>query len=179
MTGRKEVKKLQMHMFQIILEPSSPIIEEPLSSSSGIQPGIVVGLFILGVVLVTLFSIAIYRFMRILRRPELHGTSREQIMKRWEQIEHTATQGTMGSKLAIIEADKLLDQVLRSMSMPGATLGERLKSTAYSYPNIRKVWGAHRLRNQLVHDTSFEMGSRQAKQALDDYKAALKVLNVM
>lgn len=166
-------------MFQIILEPSSPLIEEPLSSSSGVQPGTVVGLFIAGVVVVTLLGIAVYRLVRVFRRPELYGTSREQILKRWEQIEHTATQGTMGAKLAIIEADKLLDQVLRSMHMPGTTLGERLKSTAYRYPNIRKVWGAHRLRNQLVHDTSFEMGSRQAKQALDDYKAALKVLNVM
>ncbi len=166
-------------MFQIILEPSAPVIEERPISSVDKEASAIFGLFIMGVVVVTLFGIGIYRLMRVLRRPELHGTSREQILKRWEQVEHTATQGMMGAKLAIIEADKLLDQVLRSMAMPGTTLGERLKSTAYQYPNIRKVWSAHRLRNQLVHDTSFEMASRQARQALDDYKAALKVLNVM
>ncbi|MBP6945431.1 hypothetical protein KBD61_06480 [Patescibacteria group bacterium] len=166
-------------MFQIILEPSTPVIQELPTSPADKQASAIFGLFITGVVVVTLFGIGIYRLMRLLRRPELHGTSREQILKRWEQIEHTATQGVMGSKLAIIEADKLLDQVLRSMAMPGSTLGERLKSTAYQYPNIRKVWSAHRLRNQLVHDTSFEMASRQARLALDDYKAALKVLNVM
>ncbi len=166
-------------MFQIILEPSPPTIEELPASAADKQAGTIVGLFITGVVVVTLLGIGIYRMMRLLRRPELHGTSREQILKRWEQVELTAAQGVMGSKLAIIEADKLLDQVLRSMAMPGTTLGERLKSTAYRYPNIRKVWSAHRLRNQLVHDTSFEMASRQARQALDEYKDALKVLNVM
>ncbi len=166
-------------MLQIILEPSPTVIESPATVSSQISAGTVLGFFIGGVVLVTFLGIGIYRLLRVFRRPELHGTSREQIHKRWEQIEHTATQGVMGSKLAIIEADKLLDQVLRSMTMPGTTLGERLKSAGYQYPNIRHVWSAHRLRNQLVHDTSFEMGSRQARQALDDYKAALKVLNVM
>jgi hypothetical protein len=165
-------------MLQIILEPSAPKIEEPISTTNP-EAGTVIGLFIGGVVLITLLGIAVYRMARVLRRPELHGTSREQILKRWEQIEQTATQGVMGSKLAIIEADKLLDQVLRSMAMPGETLGERLKSTAYRYPNIRNVWGAHRLRNQLVHDTSFEMGTRQARHALDDFKAALRVLNVL
>lgn len=167
-------------MLQIILEPSSPVIsEEALTSSSDPSVGLVMGLFILGVVLVTVSGIVIYRFARRLRRPELHGVTREQILKRWEQIEHTSTQGVMGAKLAIIEADKLLDHALRSMAMPGQTLGERLKSAAYRYPTIREVWGAHRLRNQLVHDTSFEIGNRQARQALDDFKAALKVLNVM
>ena len=166
-------------MLQIILDPSPASITSDVSNSSDPSVGTIFGLFIAAVVVVIVLGIAVYRFLRLLRRPELHGTSREQILKRWEQIEHTSTQGIMGAKLAIIEADKLLDQVLRSMAMPGQTLGERLKSTAYRYPNIRQVWGAHRLRNQLVHDTSFELGARQGRQALDDYKAALKVLNVM
>ncbi len=169
-----------MFLFQIIVEPSEPALE-PISSSgsSNIHPGTIVGLFIGGVVLVTLVGIALYRLSRLFHRPELHGTSREQILKRWEDLERMSTQGVMGAKLAVIEADKLLDQVLRSLTMPGTTLGERLKSAVYKYPNIQRVWGAHRLRNQLVHDTSFEMGGRQARQALDDFKAALKVLNVM
>ena len=165
-------------MFQIVLEPSSISPFEPASTGT-VAPGSVLGFFLGGVVLVTLFGVVIYRAMRILRRPELHGTTREQVQKRWEIIEHTATQGVMGAKLSIIEADKLLDQVLKSMTMSGQTLGERLKSTAYRYPTIRNVWTAHRLRNQLVHDTAFELSSGQARQALNDFKAALKVLNVM
>lgn len=165
-------------MLQLILDPSSAPPASIVDPST-VSPGTVLGFFLGGVVLITFFGVFIYRAMRILRRPELHGTTREQIQKRWEQIEHTATQGVMGMKLAIIEADKLLDQVLKSMAMPGQTLGERLKSTAYRYPSIRDVWTAHRLRNQLVHDPAFELHSGQARQALNDFKAALKVLNVM
>lgn len=166
-------------MFQLVIEPSSPAAVFQSADPSAIAPGTVLGFFLLGVVLITFFGVLMYRAMRLLRRPELHGTSREQIEKRWALIEHTATQGVMGNKLAIIEADKLLDQVLKSMAMPGQTLGERLKLAAYRYPTIRNVWTAHRLRNQLVHDVTFELGSGQARQALNDFKAALKVLNVL
>lgn len=164
-------------MLQILVEPSEPTLE-PLSSSD-VNPGTIVGLFIGGVVVITLVGIVIYRLSRLFHRPELHGTSREQILKRWQEVERTSTQGVMGAKLAVIEADKLLDQVLRSLTIPGTTLGERLKAAAYTYPNIHRVWGAHRLRNQLVHDTASELSTRQARIALDDFKAALKVLNVM
>lgn len=165
-------------MFQILLEPSAQTVSDEPSVFSP-SAGASVGLFIGGVVVVTLLGILIYRLLRVMRRPELHGTTREQILKRWAQIELTYDQSTMGAKLAVIEADMLLDQVLRSMAMPGETLGERLKSAAYRYPDITRVWGAHRLRNQLVHDSAFELASRQARQALDDFRSALKVLNVM
>jgi hypothetical protein len=168
-----------MLLFQIIVEPTEPALEPIASGSSNVSAGTIVSLFLGGVVLVTLIGIALYRLSRVFHRPELHGTSREQILQRWQNLEQLSGQGMMGAKLAVIEADKLLDQVLRSLTIPGTTLGERLKAAAYNYPNIHRVWGAHRLRNQLVHDTSFEMGSRQARQALDDFKAALKVLNVM
>ena len=124
-------------------------------------------------------SIGIYKLMRLLYRPELHGLNRQRIEEIWKQIEKTAEQGTMGAKLAVIEADKLLDGVLKSIMMPGETLGERLKTAGYKYPSLRQVWGAHRLRNQLVHDSAFDLTTSQARRALRDYQAALKTLNVM
>ncbi len=81
--------------------------------------------------------------------------------------------------MAIVEADKLLDSSLKSMTIPGETLGERLKFASYKYPELRKVWFAHKLRNQLVHEASFEISVGQAKSALHEYKKALKVLHVL
>ncbi len=139
----------------------------------------VMPMLVAGVFVVLLVSVAIYKLLRLLRRPELNGMSRQKIVEMWTQIEKTAEQGTMGAKLAVIEADNLLDSVLKSLMMPGETLGERLKSAGYSYPGIRQVWGAHRLRNQLVHDSTFDLRTAQARSALRDYKSALQVLNVM
>ncbi len=162
-------------MLQFLVDPSSRFE----TGSTAPAVGTVMTVVVIGVVVCIVIGILAYRLIRALRRPELHGTSREQIAHLWVQIEASSNQGIMGTKLAIIEADKLLDRVLRSMYFPGDTLGERLKSAAFKYPAIRQVWGAHRLRNQLVHDTTFEITIRKAKQALDDYRAALKVLNVM
>jgi hypothetical protein len=134
---------------------------------------------IAAIVIVTVVGILIHRILRALRRPELFQMDREKIKETWAQIQNVSGQGTMGAKMAVIEADKLLDMALKSMLMPGETLGERLKVAAYKYPSIRNVWPAHKLRNQLVHEATFEISPRQAKQALNDFEKALKILNVM
>jgi hypothetical protein len=114
-----------------------------------------------------------------LTQPELVGLSREQIAERWAQIRQTSQQGLMGAKLAIMEADTLLDSGLKSMMMPGETLGERLKVASYKYPKLKNVWWAHKLRNSIAHEASFQISSYQAKQALDEFEKALKTLNVL
>jgi hypothetical protein len=121
----------------------------------------------------------IRQLIRYLTRPQMEGMSREQIAARWKEIRKTSEQGVMGAKLAIMEADTLLDAGLKSMMMPGETLGERLKVACYKYPHLRDVWPAHKLRNSLAHEATFQISARQAKQALDQFERALKVLNVM
>jgi len=133
------------------------------------------------VAVVVLFVLAslIVVARRFLSRPELHGMGREEIGRRWDEIERIGAGSVMGGKMAIVEADKLLDTALKSMAIPGETLGERLKFAGYRYPELKKVWFAHRLRNQLVHETSFELSHAQAKKALADYRHALKTINVL
>jgi hypothetical protein len=119
------------------------------------------------------------KLKRMLMRPEMAGLTREEIAKRWVQIRQTSTQGLMGAKLALLEADTLLDSGLKSLSMPGETLGERLKVACYKYPKLKNVWWAHKLRNSLAHDAAFQTSERQIRQALDEFERALKTLNVL
>jgi hypothetical protein len=134
---------------------------------------------VLGFLAILVVFFLIHKLLKALRRPELHDLDEKKIREVWAEILKTSDHGVMGAKLSIIEADKLLDRILKSMLMPGETLGERLKYAAYKYPSIRQVWGAHRLRNQLVHDAAFELTIRQAKGALQDYEKVFKTLNVM
>ncbi|MBI5655159.1 hypothetical protein HZC53_05930 [Candidatus Uhrbacteria bacterium] len=137
-------------------------------------------LAVVGVLLALIFVICgIWKIKRLLTRPEMMGMTREQVLKRWAEVRHTSKQGLLGAKLAIIEADTLLDSGLKSMMMPGDTLGERLKVAGYKYPKLRNVWWAHKLRNQLAHDSAFQISQREAERALDDFERALKVLNVL
>jgi hypothetical protein len=123
--------------------------------------------------------IAVLLIKKIISRPELHGLTRERIREKWNEIERVSAQGAMGAKMGVVEADNLLDGVLKSLMMPGETMGERLKVAGYKYPELRNVWFAHKLRNQIVHESTFDLTERQAKAAIHEYQRALKVLNVL
>jgi len=140
------------------------------------QFGVSIGLVLAGLILFIVFVLWI---KRRLTRPEMMGMSREEIAKRWVEVRKTSEQGVMGAKLALLEADTLLDVGLKSMMMPGETLGERLKVACYKYPKLQNVWWAHKLRNNLAHDASFQLSTRQARQAIDEFERALKTLNVL
>ncbi len=161
-------------IFQILFNANAP--QAPAATTGfGLWPA----LLLLGLVLVVILGVLFQKALRMLSRPEMIGLTPEKIRSTWEEIEKSSDSSLMGAKLAVIEADKLLDGVLRSMVIPGETLGERLKMAEYKYPAIRNVWPAHKLRNQLVHDSTFELSIAQAKRALKGFEAALKVLNVL
>lgn len=105
---------------------------------------------------------------------------REAMKGRWQEIENMVlASGEVSRKLAVVEADKLLDQALKTLAMPGMTLGERLKFAAYKYPQLKDVWWAHKIRNQLVHEASFHLERRMAIMAIKAYKVALKRLGAI
>lgn len=163
-------------IFQIVLQPTTPIA--PLGPTSEVSlsgVGTIVGVivaFLMGAVIIA-------GFLRKLKRPEMEGMTPQKVKQLWSQIEQSAKQGKMGEKIAIIEADKLVDNVLKSMLIPGGTMGERLKAAGYKYRNIRDVWPAHRIRNRLVHETDYELRGGDTKRTLADFRRALQVLNVM
>jgi hypothetical protein len=135
---------------------------------------------VLGLALAFLFLRGASRFFRRLFVPKLQGMDRGVIQARWDEIERMASAGgEMNLKMAVMEADKLLDYALKAMAIPGTTLGERLKFAAYKHPNIRNVWNAHRLRNQLAHEASYYLDPGFARKALRDFKDALRLLNVL
>ena len=149
-------------------------------ASSGLPFGVYIAIGIAAVIaLALLIGLAVW-IKRKLSRPEMYGLSREEVQKRWQRVRDTSKMnGQMGMKLALVEADVLLDAALKSLVMPGDTLGERLKVACYKYPKLKDVWWAHKLRNQLVHDHEFRLSDREVGRALDEFEKALKVLNVL
>lgn len=81
--------------------------------------------------------------------------------------------------VAIIEGDKLLDKAMMEMGAPGKTMGDRLKKRGDKFENLNAVWRAHKLRNAIAHEAGFEVSYRQAANALEVYKQALKDLGAI
>ena len=65
----------------------------------------------------------------------------------------------METKIAIIEADKLVDNILKKGGIKGSTLGERLRNTEKLVPRevYSNMWEAHKVRNMIVHDDDFDI----------------------
>ncbi len=107
-------------------------------------------------------------------------SDRAALRRRWAEIEQMSRGGgEMNRKMAVLEADKLLDQALKALSMAGTTLGERLRFAQYKYPELRDVWWAHRVRNQLVHEASYHLDAGLAVKAVRAYKRALQRLGAI
>lgn len=84
-----------------------------------------------------------------------------------------------GMMLAIIDADKLLDDALRKRGFKGKTMGERLVSAQRVLSDNDSVWYAHKLRNRLVHEPGVRLKKREAQNALSGFKQGLRDLGAL
>ena len=139
-----------------------------------------IGLLIAGVLVIFFISLIFRKIFYKFARPDLVGYSRKEIQSRWKEIEDLMEQKTdMSYRLAIIEADKLLDHTLKALGFAGSDMGQRLRSATYRHEKLRKAWYGHKLRNQIVHEASFQVTYWQAKDAMKSFYTALKELNVL
>jgi hypothetical protein len=129
-----------------------------------------IGAIVFGLVILYLVS----RFGRGLVQP----MNRRYYDKRWSEIlGRVKTQE--GMTLAVIDADKLLDEALKRRGYKGKTMGERLVAAQRSLSNNDTVWYAHKLRNRLVHEPGVRLRKNDAKNALAGIKQALKDLGAL
>ena len=100
---------------------------------------------------------------------------------RWEKIVVQAEVNPPQSySLAIIEADKFVDDVLKKMGLPGEHMADRLERL--NNDNLRtldKVWRVHRIRNELVHSPDFNISSVDTKDILGVYQKFLEELGAI
>lgn len=76
------------------------------------------------------------------------------VNSRWEKIETLFDSGNANDwRVAILEADAMLDELLVSLGVPGENLGERLKAlTPATFPTLQNAWEAHKVRNLIAHE---------------------------
>ena len=96
------------------------------------------------------------------------------------EIEHQLKSDEPSSyHLSVLNADKLVDQVLKCRGAKGNTMGERMKSSANLFSNTNEVWLAHKLRNRIAHEPDVKVTYDEAKNALRGFRKALKDLGAI
>jgi len=81
--------------------------------------------------------------------------------------------------LAIINADKLLDDALKRTHYKGKTMGERLVSAQRDLTDNDSVWYAHKLRNKIVHEEYGDLKKRDVQKVLVGFRQALRDLGAL
>lgn len=104
------------------------------------------------------------------------GLDHAHYQKRWAQIEQLSSMGENGWQVAIMNADSLLDQALKTRGFHGETMGERLKSASknHLFRNNDAIWSAHKLRNRLAHEPDVKLNQVLVRRSLGALKSGLK-----
>jgi hypothetical protein len=136
--------------------------------------------------LLTLFFLTtiIYSVLRTtaLRAAEAHKYSvdppkelpkEDQVDPRWRRImRHLDSENPSDWRLAILEADIVLGEMLEIMGYRGETVGEKLRAVEESdFFTISQAWEAHKVRNQIAHEGSdFLITQREARRIISLYR---------
>lgn len=84
---------------------------------------------------------------------ERHSKKTEEFTK-WQGVTKLLEENNPNSwKMAVIEADIILKELLDSRGYVGSTIADQLKSaSASSFSTLQDAWDAHKTRNQIAHE---------------------------
>ena len=126
-----------------------------------------------GVVLLILVFVAGW-----LTRRKPRKLNHQYYQKKWQTAQSLCSNEATWP-LAIINADKLLDEVLKKSHYKGKTMGERLVSAQHQISQNDAVWFGHKLRNKLVHEDLKKLKKKDVMEALLGFREALKNLGAL
>lgn len=119
-------------------------------------------------------------FKKSTKRRIITVETKEKIQRDWKNIEILLTQkGPSQLRQALITADKSLDNALKDI-VDGETMGERLKNAEifFEREQYNKIWEAHKIRNNLVHESGYEPPYFVVTKAVQDLKEGLEKVGV-
>ena len=92
--------------------------------------------------------------------------------ERWgKTLSYLFSQHSSDWKLAIIEADSILETLMEHLGFHGETLGDRLKlANQNNFPQLTTAWEVHTIRNRIAHEGAyFESSQHEAKRIIASY----------
>lgn len=101
---------------------------------------------------------------------------------KWQTVlNHMNSSHTADWRLAIIEADVMLEEVLRALGYPGDSVGEMLKSTNKNeFSTLDEAWEAHKVRNAIAHSgADFPLNERETKHTIGLFEKVFQEFGVI
>ena len=101
----------------------------------------------------------------------------EIVNEKWQKVlVHINSENPSDWKLAILECDIMLSDILEKMGYMQPSIGDKLKSIEPSdFTNIEAAWEAHKIRNEIAHEGSeFLINEREAKRVIGLYELVFR-----
>lgn len=131
-----------------------------------------IALIVVGVVTVLIVGLLVF----LKRRPKKLNLA--DFQTRWSEAQRLCSKPDTWP-LAIINADKLLDEALKKRKYRGKTMGERMVSAQHDIQDNDSLWYGHKLRNKLVHEEMKKLKKQDVMTALIGFREALKDLGAL
>lgn len=103
------------------------------------------------------------------------------LRKKWDGVMARMKSGNESEyKVAVIEADNIIDDLIARMKYPGENFGERLEGiNPGQIENIEEIKIAHEVRNRIIHDESFALTKEEAEKVIGYYEEFLRYFQAL
>jgi hypothetical protein len=101
--------------------------------------------------------------------------------KRWESIKNRIDEGSISSaKMAVIEADKMLSEVLEKVGYKGKNTAEKIAAVKPGQLiGIEDVIESHSIYKQIVQNHAFEIEHDELLRVLESYEKVFRGLELL
>jgi len=108
-------------------------------------------------------------------------TEARQFSKQWQKIAKRLRTGAESeSKLALMEADRLLDETLDKVGLKGEGVADRLRQASPGvFPNLNEMLEVHKVSSDIIHDPDYKLSAEEAKNVMNKFEKIFKDLEVL
>lgn len=180
------------YVFSKIVEFARPIINFFSNPNTWTNLGIISGLLSIVCIAIIVWSIVRMVEIQIYDKEEVNHEIHEALLRekernrnanpRWHYIQ-TLIESPNDSdwRVAIIEADSMMEEILREKGLTGSTVSELLEAAKESgYRSIQDAWDAHLVRNQIAHEgVNFPISQLEGRRVVKMFQNFFEELRVI
>jgi len=95
---------------------------------------------------------------------------------RWNRVVDQANSSNPESwRLAILEADIMLNELLDLQGYKGETIADKMKQVdRHKFNSIESAWEAHKIRNRIAHEGGLTLTPREVRSAITLYERVFR-----
>ena len=111
----------------------------------------------------------------------IKNLSRRRSLRGWRQIlKRLHSSDQVQWKLAVMEADRILDEILKMAGYKGESMDERLEAmNEAQLSNLEQIKNAHRIRQQISQNPDFQITRDEARGIIKIYSQAFTELQLI